>query len=414
MNSNNAIVVKLYGHIVGYLAMHNGKVVFEYEELFKKTGLEISPLKLPTSTTTSSYNNTDDKFFESLPGVLHDSLPDAFGNKIIENYYHRKGIENYDLTVLQRLAYIGQNGMGALEYEPTNVNQEIKEALEVQSLVEDARKIISGEIDDAIPDIMESGGSAGGARAKAVIAWNKQNNKIRSGRAKYIDGYEQYVLKFDGMGEKKEPEDYAKVEFMYMEIARKCGLNVAEVELLSERSYNHLLVKRFDRVQGQKVHLHSLCGMTHMNFNIPRLFSYEDYLRTVRRVTNDFDSILNAFSHMIFNVVSRNQDDHTKNFSFLMDQKGEWVSSPIYDLTYCNGSNHTSKHQMTINGKSDEFTRDDFYKMSKILDIDINIMDEVIDLIQDIFVNEVHKIGKDLEISDKKINRILSTARTTF
>ena len=261
---------------------------------------------------------------------------------------------------------------------------------------------------------MESGGSAGGARAKAIIAWNRNSNDIRSGRAKNKEGYEQYLLKFDGVGKNKEPEDYIKVEYMYMEIAKKCGLNVAQVELLKEREYSHLLVKRFDRINGQKVHMHSLCGMTHTNFNIPRMFTYESYLRTVLTVTKNNESFINAFSHMIFNVVSRNQDDHTKNFSFLMQKTGEWITSPIYDLTYSNGNNHTALHQMTINGKSDNFTMEDFYQFSNTFNIDKNTIKGIIDFIQDTFHDEVILMSKNLNISKKKINRIIDSARLRF
>ena len=410
MDENLAITIKLYGHTVGYLAMDGGIVYFEYDDEFKKLGLEISPLKLNTSTI-SIYTNNDDNFFQSLPGVFHDSLPDKFGNKIIEKYYAEKGINDYDLNLLQRLTYIGSYGMGALEYEPNIIHDDIKEALDIRNLVDDARKIISGNVKDAIPDIMESGGSAGGARAKAIIAWNRKTDDIRSGRAEPKKGYEQYLLKFDGVGENQEPADYTKIEYIYMSIAKECGLNVAEVELLKDREYNHLLVKRFDRIEGKKVHMHSLCGITHTNFNIPKMFSYENYLRTVLQVTKNQDNVLTAFSHMIFNVISRNQDDHTKNFSFLMTESGEWMTAPIYDLTYSNGTGYTAEHQMTINGKTDFFEMDDFYSFSKVFGFSKDIIKDIVNYIQETFLERLLELGNELGVDKKRINRILKNVR---
>lgn len=410
MDKRLAITVKLYGYTVGYLAMDGGIVYFEYDDEFKKLDLEISPLKLHTNTT-ATYTNTDDKFFQSLAGVFHDSLPDKFGNKIIERYYAEKGIKDYDLNILQRLAYIGSYGMGALEYEPNIIHEDIKEALEIRNLVDDARKIISGNVKDTIPDIMESGGSAGGARAKAIIAWNRKTDDIRSGRAKPKEGYDQYLLKFDGVGENKAPADYTKIEFIYMSIAKECGLPVSEVELLKDREYNHLLVKRFDRISGEKVHMHSLCGMTHTDFNIPKMFSYENYLRTVLQVTKNQDNLLSAFSHMIFNVITRNQDDHTKNFSFLMSESGEWMIAPIYDLTYSNGAGYTSEHQMTINGKTDSFTIDDFYSFSEVFGISKSDIKDIVEYIQDTFIKRLSELGNELKVSQDRINRILNNVR---
>lgn len=410
---NNSLIVKLFGQIVGYMVMDRNTVVFQYEDEFKKSGLEISPIKLPLETTLT-YTNTEDIFFEGLAGVFHDSLPDRFGNKIITEYYAKKGIEQSQLNVIQKLAYIGSNGMGALEYEPEEKGDKIKEALEIRSLVDDARKVITGQMEDAIPDIMESGGSAGGARAKAIIQWNKQTNDIRSGRAKIQKGYENYIIKFDGVGEDKRPADYTKVEYLYMLAAKELNLITADVELLQDRDYAHLLVKRFDRNNTDKVHMHSLCGMTHTNFNLPGIYSYEEYFKVVDYVCKDKNTTTMAFLHMLFNIITRNQDDHTKNFSFLMDQQGNWNTSPLYDITYNYGNDYTARHQMTINGKQDNFTMQDILEVNKKFDFDKeekNIK-AIIEYYSEFFKDFVSSKGKELGIANEKVERIIKNIRT--
>ncbi|MAC84370.1 MAG: hypothetical protein CL624_09570 [Arcobacter sp.] len=410
--ADESLKVELYGDTVGYLAEDDkGNTYFEYEDTFKQKNIEISPIKLDTKTTTV-YRNNDDNFFQGLAGVFHDSLPDKFGNRIIEQYYAEKGIQKDELSLLQKLAYIGKNGMGALEYLPNTPQENVKELLEIQKLVSEARDVINGKANIVIPELMESGGSAGGARAKAIIAWNKKTNEIKSGRSNLTDDFEHYLFKFDGVGDNKKPADYTKVEYMYMKIASTCGLNVSNVELFHDRDYAHLAVKRFDRVFNEKVHMHSLCGMTHTNFNTPGIFSYEDYIRTVHAITKDATQVQFAILHMIFNVVTRNQDDHTKNFSFLMDKKGIWANSPVYDLTYSNGSDYTRNHQMSINGKRDNFILEDIFVVTRIFGFNDDMIEKLVEFIVETFSSEVKRYGKELEIDENKISRILSSMRT--
>lgn len=409
---NNALSVKLYGNTVGYLSLdENDNVYFEYEEDFKKLGLEISPIKLPLSSTTI-YHNSDDRFFEGLAGVFFDSLPDKFGNEVIKNYYAKKGINAEQLSPIQKLAYIGNSGMGALEYIPNEGADTLKESLEIKSLVDDARKIIQGDMSATIPELISSGGSAGGARAKAVIQWDKTTNEIISGRLPYRKGFENYLIKFDGVGEENTPADYGKIEYIYMKIAKELEFNVANVELFSERGFNHLLVKRFDRIENKKIHLHSLCGLTHTDFNQPGIYSYEEYLRVVQYLTKDRQQVEDAFLHMLFNVIVRNQDDHTKNFSFLMDEKGSWSTAPLYDLTYSKGEGYTSKHQMSINGKRDEFTMEDIKLVSRMFDIakDSEI-EELSKGIKDYFISRFQEEAKELKVDSKKIEKIIKDSR---
>ena len=404
------IEVKIYGQSVGYLVSKDNMVYFEYDSTFKAKQLEISPLKLSTKET-SVYTNTDDRYFNSLAGVFSDSLPDKFGNKIIDKYYEQKGLYDEKLNILQRLAYIGSNAMGALEYVPSVLTDEIKESLEIRHLVEEARQVLQGNIQTTIPEIMEAGASAGGARAKAVVQWNKESHDILSGRIEPKTGYEQYIIKFDGVSADKKSEDYTKIEYIYMRIAKLSDLNVAEVELMQERDYAHLLVKRFDRVAEKKIHMHSLCGITHTDFNMSGLYSYEEYLQTVKRVVNHYDALIDAYGHMVFNIISSNQDDHTKNFSFLMDESGEWNISPIYDLTYSHGTGYTAKHQMKVNGKQGDFILEDLLKVAQKAGIKTSDAKLIIEHIQTIFYENFEKMAKELEVDEERIKRILGHTR---
>ncbi len=405
------IEIKIFGNTVGALAQKKeGMIYFQYDDIFKIKDIEISPLKLNTKDT-KLYTNTDDRYFNTLAGVFADSLPDKFGNAIIDKYYEDKGMYKESLNIIQRLAYIGSNSMGALEYIPSIQTDDIKEVLEIRHLVDEARLILSGDIKTTLPEIMEAGGSAGGARAKAIIQWDRNTNNIISGRANSKQGYEQYLIKFDGVGESKQSEDYSKIEYIYMKIAKLCGLDVAEVEMIHDRDYSHLMVKRFDRVGSHKLHMHSLCGITHTDFNAAGLYSYEEYLETVKLVVNNHNTILKAYSHMIFNIIASNQDDHTKNFSFLMSEAGEWNISPIYDLTYSHGSGYTSRHQMKVNGKQGDFTIEDLYYTASRANIKQSDAKLIIDHIQTIFYENFENMAKELDVDENRIKRILGNCR---
>lgn len=410
--TNDSLTVKLYDQIVGFLSLDdNSNIYFEYEESFKSSGLEISPIKLPLATTTI-YNNNDNRFFEGLAGVFFDSLPDKFGNEVIKRYYAKNGINEYSLSSIQKLAYIGKTGMGALEYIPNEPTDMIKESLEIKALVDDARKVIQGDINVAIPELISSGGSAGGARAKAVIQWNKTTNEIISGRLPFKKDFENYLIKFDGVGKDYLSADYGKVEYIYMKIAKELDLNVSEVEIYNEREFSHLLVKRFDIIKNKKIHMHSLCGLTHTNFNIPGQYSYEEYLRVVEYLTKDRQQLESAFLHMLYNVITCNQDDHTKNFSFLMDEKGIWKTAPLYDITYNKGNDYTAKHQMSINGKRDNFSIEDIKAVSRMFSIasDKDI-EELIKQIKEYFTTRFFQEAKNLKVDDTKIKKVLQNSR---
>jgi serine/threonine-protein kinase HipA len=361
--------VNLWRHHVGAIAEDtNGNVFFEYEEAFRRTNLEISPEKLPLSLSgpITFPELVRVEAFQGLPGVFSDSLPDRFGNAIITKYFESRGRANDAMSPVQRLLYVGKRAMGALEYRPALVegrNRRQTEALEIAHLVEQARKVVEGAPDIAVPEIMRIGSSAGGARAKAVVLWNPQDKIIRSAFAPLKDGDEHWILKFDGVGElgspNREPAPFNRIEYVYNQMAREAGLTCATIELLEERNFAHIMIKRFDREGSKRLHMHSLGGMVHSDYNVPHAYSYEQFFRLIQKLQLPYETLEEAYRRAAFNILAVNQDDHVKNLSFLMSEKGAWSLSPAYDLTFAKGANYTRTHQMTFAGKVDGFARDD-------------------------------------------------------
>lgn len=376
--------VQIWGQRVGALIEEDHQIVFEYAPEFLTSGLEISPFELPLRPGVFNQNDRSETF-QGLQGIFADSLPDKFGNAIIERYFQETtDTARQELSALQKLLYIGSRSMGALEYLPSmeEVQPKARESLEISRLVKEARQVIQGDLEVASAEIMQVGVSAGGQYPKAVIAWNQETNDVVSGLLDCPEGYSQWIIKFDGA--KGESEEFGKLEYAYAQMAKDAGLQVGETHLLSESGRHHFMVKRFDRLEnGQRLHMASLCGLLQKDFNIPRLLDYEDYLRVTQALAAPNADMEQAFRRMVFNVIARNQDDHTKNFSFLMDPQGRWQLSPAYDLTFACGNRFTASHQMTINGKDRDITRDDFavlgekFSIPNYTDIIDNIQDAV-------------------------------------
>jgi len=384
------VIVKIFDFVVGTLYERDAIVRFEYEQSFIDSGVNISPLKLPFETST--YINKDEPYFLTLAGVFFDSLPDKFGTKVVERYYESKGIHPRELSVLQKLVFIGKRGMGALEYEAyedITGTTELDETLEIRSMYEASKKIVTGEATDAIHELllfMDSGASAGGARAKAVIGWNKNTNSIIGGAGELAEGYDYWLVKFDTLDSFERVADFTKLEYLYMSMAKECGIEVPEIDLLQDGEFSHFLIKRFDRVDGNKIHMHSLASITHTNFNIPLHYSYDEALRVVWFITKDKSAVVEFYRRAVFNAIARNQDDHAKNTSFLMTKEGEWSLSPAYDITYANGAGFTKNHQMSINAKVNDITRDDLIALALSADIKkkvaVGIIDRTVKVIQ--------------------------------
>jgi serine/threonine-protein kinase HipA len=416
--------IALWGHAVGAVAeLADGSIVFEYEPAFRRSGLEISPIKLPLSTSgpVSFPELARVQSFGGLPGVLADSLPDAFGNAIIKRYFEQRGTPNAAFSPVQKLLYIGRRAMGALEFLPPleiDPSPDAAAALEVARLVDEARRVIAGDLTVVVPELMQSGASAGGARAKATILWNRDANEVRSAFVPRNDGDQHWIIKFDGVSRgggghgleaEFKPGPWGRIEYAYSVMARAAGIEMAETHLLREREFAHFMTKRFDRLGDERVHKHSLAGLHHIDYNVRGGFSYEGWFRTIRELRMDQRSVDEAFRRMAFNLAARNQDDHVKNFDFLMDREGAWRLSPAFDLTWAMEGQWARTHQMTLRGRDDGFTRTDLLAVGKEFDVAKNgavIIDEVLDAL-----NGWTAAAKDAELDAVMTKKIRESFR---
>jgi len=370
-----AVRVLLWGETVGAVVEEpSGQVVFEYDPAFRRSGLEISPRHLPLSlagpVSFPELRRMD--AFLGLPGVLADALPDRFGTAVIRQYFTRAGTPEKADRPIQKLLYVGRRAMGALEFAPPiDVGPAEEEILELTSLVEQARVVVQGRAQVAVPEIMRIGTSAGGARPKALILWNQQAREVRSGFAASRLGDEPWMIKFDGVGELDAPDPtprpYNRIEYAYTLMARAAGITTAESALLPDRRLHHFLTRRFDRHAGGRLHYHSLGGLDHADFNQPGTYSYEQYLLICRELGLPPAALDEALRRAVFNIVAVNQDDHVKNFGFLMGRDGRWSLAPAFDLTFAQGTGFTRQHQMTLNGKAAGFARADLLALGRSL-----------------------------------------------
>jgi len=379
--------VRLWGRTIGAVSLEDGAAAatFEYDQAFIKSGIEVAPLMMPLSGRLYSFPTLRPETFRGLPGLLADSLPDRFGNALIDAWLARSGRSPESFNAVERLCYTGSRGMGALEYKPAiRVDGSRAFPIEVDKLVALASEVLThrnnlqGWLNEqgkeaALRDILRVGTSAGGARAKAVIAWNPQTNEVRSGQVKAGSGFEYWLMKFDGVSgnrdkELEDPKGYGAIEHAYYKMATDAGITMRACRLLEENGRRHFMTRRFDRLEGGgKLHMQSLCGMAHYDFNQAGAYGYEQALQVIRRLGLPMAAVEEQFRRMVFNIVARNQDDHVKNIAFLMDQSGTWALSPAFDMTYSYqpGGQWTSTHQMTLNGKRSDFTLEDFKACAK-------------------------------------------------
>lgn len=371
--ANPAVVrVKLWGVTVGAVApdaVRPGLYLFEYAPDFVRRGLPISPIEMPLKErAVYSFPVLPDKTFHGLPGLLADSLPDRFGNTLINAYLTLRGQDPALVNSLQRLLYIGRRGMGALEFEPAlALGKSAKKPLPLvlADLVESARRALRGEVHEIAPEIIRIGSSAGGARAKAVVGYNARKQELVSGQFDLPKGYEHWLLKFDGVGEDGDlgpARGYGRIEYACHLMAKAAGIQMRPCRLIEEGGRAHFMTQRFDRVGNDKLHMQTLCALAHLDYNTPYVYSYDDYFRTMQRLDLGKDSIREGFRRMVFNVAARNNDDHTKNLAFLMNPAGDWSLAPAYDVTYAYNpapDKWTKQHQMLVNGKADGSERPD-------------------------------------------------------
>ncbi len=376
---------------------------FEYDPGFVKNGVELSPIKMPLSGRIYSFPELDFNTFKGLPGLIADSLPDDFGNAVLNAWVAGQGRLPSDITPLQRLQYTGKRGMGALEYAPATQLRSLNasQRIEIQSLVSIAQEILdsrdnfevqlkqNGQDDrEAMMSLLSVGMSAGGARPKAVLAFNEDFTQVRSGQANVPSGFTHYLMKFDGVSEHNknqetfgDPLGYGAMEFIYHLMAKKCGVDMMPCHLLHEGNRRHFITQRFDRIRNKKVHVQTLNGLAHVDYKKPGSFSYAELFGIARQLRLSALEAEQLFKRMTFNIITRNHDDHSKNFAFML-KKDKWSLAPAYDLAYSYkpGSKWVNSHWMSLSGKRDNFTRSDFYSLEKLSPIfNKRKIDDIID-----------------------------------
>jgi serine/threonine-protein kinase HipA len=380
--------VRLWGTDIGYVTLNADRPIadFEYDRDFLRSGIQVSPLRMPLTSRVYQFSELSLKSFHGLPGLLADSLPDKFGSAIIDTWLATKGRKPESFNAVERLCYIGNRGMGALEFKPDmrrgrpgsskiHVDQLVELASEILTHRSSLSTVFAHRKDEqAVREILRVGTSAGGARAKALIAWNPLTHEVKSGQVPAGSGFEYWLMKFDGVKNNRDkeladPEGYGPIEYAYHHMAKDAGISMMPCRLFEENGRRHFMTKRFDRTDdGAKRHMLSLAALAHYDFNMPGAYGYEQAIMTMEDLELRRDEIEQQFRRMVFNIVARNQDDHVKNIAFLMDRNGQWCLSPAFDVTYSfnPSGDWTSAHQMTLNGKRDGFGMQDFVACGKL------------------------------------------------
>jgi serine/threonine-protein kinase HipA len=407
--------IYLWQKRVGALAWNaaTGIGSFEYDTDFLKNNWDMAPIKMPIENAEKRIFTFSDlrdlHTFKGLPGLLADVLPDKYGNALINTWLIKQGRPSDSLNPVEILCFIGSRGMGALEFQPAEHKENNNTSkIELESLINIASEIISGRKDfsanlskdeeKALSDILKIGTSAGGARAKAVIAYNTKTKEVRSGQTDVPKGFEHWLIKFDGVMDKQfgASSGYGRVEMAYYLMAKDAGIEMMECQLLEENGRAHFMTKRFDRdIEAGKLHFQSFCAMQHYDFNDVNLYSYEQLFETMRMLRLPYPEAEQMYRRMVFNVMARNCDDHTKNFAFTMNKKGIWKLSPAFDIchAYRPGSEWVSQHALSVNGKRKDISRQDLLAVAHQMNIKraATIIHQISDIINnwDAYASEV-------------------------
>ncbi len=420
---NTTAEVFLWGTRVGIVHQEKEKsyASFEYDEDFLKLNIEIFPIKMPLSKAVYAFPLLSGEPFFGLPGLLSDSLPDSFGNKVIEQWLISQGKSLSDFTAIDRLCYMGSRGMGALEYKPVVTDfKDINDNLNVSKMVEFASDILKNRQSItlnanekiAYSQLIQIGSSAGGARAKGLIAWNSKTNEIKSGQLTLDKDFEYWLMKFDNISNNGDyglidDPQYTLIEYAYYKMAISAGVIMSECRIFSSNGSNHFMTKRFDRINGEKVHMLSLGGLTHISYKEPLSCSYELAAEYMRQLGLPYSDIEQFYIRMVFNCLAVNQDDHVKNISFLMGKDGVWHLSPAYDITFSYDPNNKwlREHQMSINNKSNNFTLDDLLQAGKNMGIKKEKSLSIIAKVRE-SVSKFEQFAKEAGINQYNIDRI--------
>jgi serine/threonine-protein kinase HipA len=371
--ATTVVEVRAWGRLVGAVSAARGGYGFEYDPAWKAGQVELSPLLMPTTLTRRRVFTfrLNDETFHGLPPMIADALPDKFGNSLVDAWLATQGINRSQISPLDRLAYLGQRGMGALEFIPDRGPAALPlTALDMGELIAAARAVVTGTIDDdvnaenALTQIIAVGTSAGGARPKAVVNINDETHEIRPGQTMPSPGERAWLLKFDGVGDDLQlgqSNQYTRTEYAYSLMIRAAGITMGPTRLLEENGRSHFLAQRFDRVDGNRIHMQSLCGLNAVDFNLRGTNDYAQLFTAAREVDLDEDTMVEIFRRMVFNVAASNNDDHSKNHSFLLRDGGQWELSPVYDVTYAKSADSIwlNQHLMSVNGRFSEIGRSD-------------------------------------------------------
>jgi len=420
------VEVYLWGQLIGAVALDPvyGYHAFRYTPEFKAAGIEPAPLHMPVGEdTTFLFTDLPEASYKRLPAMLSDALPDDFGNALIDRYMAERGIPASAVTALDRLAYMSNRAMGALTFKPARGPATKKPvAIEMSELVTVARKAVTGSIDSdehanaALRSIIEVGTSAGGARAKAVIAWNRDTHEIKTGQLDAPPGFEHWLLKFDGMGKDSElgmAEDYGRIEYAYHLMAKHAGLDMMESRLLEENGRAHFMTKRFDRsANNVRHHVQSFCALSHIDYKKKGANAYSQLFSTISQLGLPYEDLEEAFRRMAFNVMARNCEDHSKNFAFRLRQGHAWELAPAYDVTFAHNpkGEWTHQHLMSVNGKFKQFIQDDLLAEAERFGIGSakRVMAEVRDAIQawPTFAQQAGLSSRQIGIIDRELVRL--------
>lgn len=424
--------VELWGQQIGAVTWvaERGIGVFQYTPEFAASSIEVSPLHMPLRETPYEFADLNRETFKGLPGMLADSLPDKFGNALINIWLAQQNRLETSFNPVERLCYTGTRGMGALEYTPAITAAPTRaRKVEVERLVALSNRILSerenlvghltGEDDTQdIEDILRVGTSAGGARAKAILAWNEQTGEFRSGQVEVNQGFTHWLMKFDGVDENKDkeladPKGFGRIEYAYHLMAEKAGIIMMPCRLHEEGGRAHFMTKRFDRTHsGDKLHYQSLCALQHFDFNMAGAYSYEQAIQTLKLLRLPAEDIEQQVRRSLFNIIARNQDDHVKNIGFVMDREGEWRLSPAFDVAYSYNPKGpwTSQHQMSLNRKRNKFELEDLIEFGKFAGLKARKMNTIVDEIIEAAQNWIVFATK-AKVHDEHVTQIQSKLR---
>lgn len=426
--------VMLWNRRIGAVSVDGprGAASFQYDPDYQRAGVQPAPLMMPVTERVYRFPGLSHETFRGLPGMLADALPDAYGNALIDAWLARQGRRAESFDVVERLCYVGTRGMGALEFQPSqgpapaaHHNLDIAELVELAAEVLADRerfttRLAEGREVDGLTDILSVGTSAGGQRAKAVIAYNADTHEVRSGQIPAPPGFQHWLLKFDGVSAATQEfggsEGYGAIEYAYSRMAESAGVLMTPCMLLEEGGRRHFMTRRFDRPDdGSKLHLQSLAGLCHYDFRLDGAYSYEQALLATADLGLSPRAVEQMFRRMVFNIVARNQDDHVKNIAFLMNEHGDWALSPAFDVTwaYNPAGAWTSRHQMTVNGKRDGFTIADLRAVAEVAKLKrtdaVRIFDEVVAA-----VSRWEMFAEEARVTDADTVTVAQTHRLTL